>query len=363
MEKIIWAGFSIALFAAILTVTKRQSGVSDKLLSAWLFLFAFDYANLGITAMATDYYLIPSSFFLFNPAFFLYARSLTDTHFALKWRQLLHLLPYVFFELAKWFFPFSLNLEQFFNPDKELWLRLLYGISMIASLSIYNIMSILMVHRHRINLKHIFSNISENQRITWLLIVLISYMLYVFTVVVWGLFGLIFKDLDAATTYNYLASWMLIFMLGFYGINQEEIFKKRKTNNDNENGDDRYKLSGLTDKRKNEIKKLILNYFTKSEPYLNSELSMPMLSEALQIPKYQLTEVLNTEIGKNFFQFVNEFRVQAVKNKLEDPKNDELSIEAIGYDCGFSSKSSFFAVFKLISGNTPLQYRKSVRNI
>ena len=50
MDKVIWIGFSIALFAGIITVTKKQINTSDKLLSAWLFLLAIDYGNIGITS-------------------------------------------------------------------------------------------------------------------------------------------------------------------------------------------------------------------------------------------------------------------------------------------------------------------------
>jgi AraC-like DNA-binding protein len=79
------------------------------------------------------------------------------------------------------------------------------------------------------------------------------------------------------------------------------------------------------------------------------------LSNALGIPKYLLTEVLNVAMGKNFFRLVNEYRVEAVKKMLM--KKKEYSIEAIGYECGFNSKSSFFTVFKNITGLTPLQYK------
>jgi AraC-like DNA-binding protein len=67
--------------------------------------------------------------------------------------------------------------------------------------------------------------------------------------------------------------------------------------------------------------------------------------------------VLNTSIGKNFFQFVNAYRVEEVKRMLVDPKN-LYSIEAIGYECGFSSKSSFYKEFKRITGMTPAEYKK-----
>ena len=106
---------------------------------------------------------------------------------------------------------------------------------------------------------------------------------------------------------------------------------------------------------------MILNHFIEKSPYLNPELSMQLISEELNTPKHQLTEVLNTIIGKNFFQFVNGYRVAAVKQKLSDKSNDKFSIESIGYDCGFSSKSSFFSVFRTITGMTPLQFKTSKR--
>jgi len=63
MEKIIWAGFSMSLFAAVLMVSKKKPSVSDRLLAAWLFLFSIDYANMGIRAFSNDFSIIPSSFF------------------------------------------------------------------------------------------------------------------------------------------------------------------------------------------------------------------------------------------------------------------------------------------------------------
>ena len=359
MDKVIWIGCSIALFAGILIVTKKNVSVSDKLLSAWLFLLAIDYGNIGITLFTFDYAIIPSSFFLFNPAFYLYSRSLTDERFKLKWIQLLHLVPYVFFEFCSHYNALSFDRDAFYVNDTYLWVRLLYAISFIVSLLVYNTLSIIAVHKHRINLKNEFSNTNQNLRLSWLLFIVISYLIYVFSATLLGLFGFFFTDLEASTIFNYSATLVLTFILGFYGIRQDEIYKRKLKGTVPDKREERYKKSNLTTDKKEEIKTQILTYFKEETPYLNSELSMNLLSEELNIPKYQLTEVLNTIIGKNFFQFVNEYRVEAVKQKLSDASNNKFSIEAIGYDCGFSSKSSFFSVFKNITGQTPVQFKNS----
>ena len=360
METIVWVGFSIALFAGILTVTKKQINVSDKLLSAWLFLLAIDYGNIGITYLSYDITIVPSSFFLFNPAFYLYSRSLTDEKFRLKWVQLLHLVPYVFFAFSSHYFSLIFDVDVFFVRDNNLWIRLLFSLSFVISLVAYNTLSISAVHKHRINLKNEFSNISQNQKLGWLLFVVISYNVYVYTAPVFPCAAHPNNDFVASSIFNYSATLGLTFALGFYGIRQDEIYKRKSEKTEPDHREERYEKSKLADGKKEDIKILILTYFREKAPYLNPELSMLLLSEDLSIPKHQLTEVLNTIIGKNFFQFVNEYRVEAVKQKLSDSSNDKFSIEVIGYDCGFSSKSSFFSVFKNITGQTPSQFKGSI---
>jgi AraC-like DNA-binding protein len=95
------------------------------------------------------------------------------------------------------------------------------------------------------------------------------------------------------------------------------------------------------------------------KPYLNAELTIQDLSSALNISKHHLTQVLNHSIGKNFFNFINEYRIEAVKKKIEDKKFAHLTLLAIAYDCGFNSKSSFNNIFKQYTGLTPSEYKKA----
>ncbi|HSH51331.1 MAG TPA: helix-turn-helix domain-containing protein, partial [Bacteroidales bacterium] len=97
----------------------------------------------------------------------------------------------------------------------------------------------------------------------------------------------------------------------------------------------------------------------QQQPYLDPEFNMSILSKITGFPKYQITEVLSTEIQQNFFQFVNTYRIKAVKKHLLDKKN-LYSIEAIGYECGFNSKSTFYTIFKKYTGKTPSEYRQTM---
>lgn len=69
-----------------------------------------------------------------------------------------------------------------------------------------------------------------------------------------------------------------------------------------------YKNSSLSPEAKEDIRKRIEKFMIGQKPYLNPGLNMDMLSEALNIPKYQLTEVLNTVIGSNFFSICQQIQ-------------------------------------------------------
>ena len=68
--------------------------------------------------------------------------------------------------------------------------------------------------------------------------------------------------------------------------------------------------------------------------------------------------MLNEHIGKNFYEFVNEYRIETAKTNLLDSKMAHYTIEAIAYESGFNSKSSFNLLFKKQVGYTPGKWRK-----
>ncbi|WP_176223757.1 helix-turn-helix domain-containing protein [Marivirga sericea] len=90
--------------------------------------------------------------------------------------------------------------------------------------------------------------------------------------------------------------------------------------------------------------------------FRNPNLKVSDIAKSLNISSHQLSQFLNDNLGKSFTLFINEYRIEEAKQLLLSNKN--YSIEAIGYDCGFNSKSTFFTTFKKITRTTPAKYKK-----
>ena len=96
--------------------------------------------------------------------------------------------------------------------------------------------------------------------------------------------------------------------------------------------------------------------------FTTPDLNLQRLADALGIKSYLLTKVLNEGLNQSFFDFVNEKRVEAVKEKLADPAFDNFTLLTIANDCGFNSKSTFNQIFKKFTNQTPSQYKKSLKS-
>jgi len=97
------------------------------------------------------------------------------------------------------------------------------------------------------------------------------------------------------------------------------------------------------------------NTMAEKQLYKNPNLSLQDLAQELSISSHQLSQFLNNNVGKNFTSFINEFRISEACRIIIS--NDKITLEAIGYDVGFNSKSTFFAAFKKHTGTTPLNYQ------
>lgn len=142
----------------------------------------------------------------------------------------------------------------------------------------------------------------------------------------------------------------LIILLLFFKNNQSSAFFEEK---------DRYKNKELNDNIIEDIKQKIL-LIREKELFLNPNLTLDETAKELKTSKHLLSQYLNERLGKSFTYFINEYRIEKAKELLQSQTN--YTIEGLGYDSGFNSKSSFFATFKKITGKTPSEYQKSHAN-
>jgi len=155
------------------------------------------------------------------------------------------------------------------------------------------------------------------------------------------------------------------FVLSFYIINQPVIYgnEVRILNGEDKKETEKYTRSGLKDAQADEYLARIIKYVEEKRPYLDRNLSVQDLADATDIPRHHITQVLNERHKKNFFTFINEYRVKEVIDRYKDPKNNNFTILAIAFDSGFNSKTTFNSIFKSQTGMTPSEYREKATGI
>lgn len=99
----------------------------------------------------------------------------------------------------------------------------------------------------------------------------------------------------------------------------------------------------------------------EDELFKNPLLSRLELATQLDTSESYLSQIVNQELNKSIIQFVNDYRIEAAKSLLQDPVFDKYSVEAIGLEAGFKSKSAFYNAFKTSLSVSPGAYRNLER--
>jgi AraC-like DNA-binding protein len=120
----------------------------------------------------------------------------------------------------------------------------------------------------------------------------------------------------------------------------------------------KYSKSGLNSEGSTMIAAQLQDLMAREKLYLNPGLTITELSDMMQIPKHQLSQAINAELGSNFFELINQYRLNEFKKQAVDSANSHLSILGIALECGFNSKATFNQVFKKSEGTTPSAYVK-----
>jgi AraC-like DNA-binding protein len=124
------------------------------------------------------------------------------------------------------------------------------------------------------------------------------------------------------------------------------------------NGAPKYQRSALDEGRGRRIASKIEKAMAEDRLYRNQGVTLRHLSDHTRVPENYLSQVLNEHLGRNFYEFINHWRIKDACGLLAD---EAFSIIEIGEEVGFNSRSTFNAAFKKETGLTPSEYRAALR--
>lgn len=349
-------GISLSFFLSLLLFTKKGKSIADNILGIWLIIIGTHLALFYYQDHINTYYLPYYTFLpclpLFHvPMLYFYVSSLTNQKNKLTRNYLIHFLPILLiYVLSIRFFllPYSEKLKVFelkgSGFEIESWIK---TILIMSSGVFYTILCLHLLNKHKRNIENRFSEI-EKINLIWL------------RSLIYGM-GIIWI---AVFTQNDFLIFSLVtlfvILLGYFGIKQMGIFSPKTTNSYTEIVSDYEKDKSESNKTIKpellEIHKLLIDYVSKEESYLNPELTLPDLAKQIGVHSNILSNVINTIESKSFYDFINQKRIEAFKQKVVLPENQKYTLLTLAYDCGFNSKTAFYRNFKNITGQSPSQY-------
>jgi AraC-like DNA-binding protein len=144
---------------------------------------------------------------------------------------------------------------------------------------------------------------------------------------------------------------VIFYLMLFYWNRYQQYHKQRKILK-------KYQNSALSEDEAVTYKNQLFEKIKNEKLYTDPALTLKSLAELLSIPSYQLSQLINQKLEKNFTEFINEYRINEAKNLLSNPENVNEKIESVAYDSGFNTPSAFYSAFKKFTNTTPSQYKK-----
>jgi AraC-like DNA-binding protein len=219
-----------------------------------------------------------------------------------------------------------------------------------------------MILKHRKNIPYYFSNYSQKNTLTWLILVLVIFLFFFVAIFLLPFFESVLKASFFVFISLPVNLTVFTFIIVFFGINQSVFFEPEKITEPDliTESEKKYERSALKQSQITSISETVYNYLKEKKPYLNSDYSLQMMVDDLDISRQNLSQVINSGQKKNFYKLINEFRVNEVKALLKNSKYEHYTLLGIAFECGFNSKTSFNRIFKEETGVTPTAYKNSL---
>jgi AraC-like DNA-binding protein len=162
-----------------------------------------------------------------------------------------------------------------------------------------------------------------------------------------------------------LSCSILVFWLAYEGFFNYSLLSERmqlrKVIETNRNKRKIIPSHGLVETKSSKYK-IIKEHIETNCSYLNPEYSLENLASELKMSTSSLSQAINNESNHNFSDYINSLRVEKAKDFLIASEYSSYTILAIGLECGFNSKSTFYSAFKKFTNCTPSEFRSKTQN-
>jgi YesN/AraC family two-component response regulator len=238
--------------------------------------------------------------------------------------------------------------------------------------TVYYVLSIIALRRYKRAVKQMFSEIGKI-RIGWAKILINGFFLLVVIAII--MYGVVLQSPERFKLLfliNMVVGCPYIYIITFKGIAQPTLWQMQKQMNREEVAEGVDEIERLEDQREQNISRKpaiddakfsemglkITQLMEEKKLYLKPDLTVQDIGAKLGTPAYQISQVINESMNKNFYDLVNGYRVEEARRLLLDPKSANYKILTVGTESGFNSKTTFNTVFKKFTGMTPTEYRE-----
>jgi AraC-like DNA-binding protein len=358
------------LLAALLMATRRHPDRSSYWLAAILLVTALHAVDslliwsdpLRQMVLAWNpslFFLGSSSYWLGGPLLYWYVSSVLYRDFHFRRWDLAHLIPAAVMGVLLIWQYYLLPLEAQVAAMADLsfmWSPLMTWMvtGWHASVIIYGSICLAMLWQYRKELHQQYANVEDRER-GWLTWIILGFMI----IATWRLLvHLVGSEIDTelanilGIASNYI-TFVFVTSLVFISIRYTHLFSGLAPSKPDD---------GTAPPFKDENIRRIERAMEQDELYLDADITMESLARHVSLPERTVSRILNQHFGKNFFEFINHHRVEKAKQLLAHPGHQGWTILRVLAESGFTSKSTFNAIFKKQVGQTPSQYRKQYIN-
>ncbi|WMN11454.1 helix-turn-helix domain-containing protein [Marivirga salinae] len=353
-----------AILLSALVFFKQPKNQSNIFLSLLIFFYALMALNIAFINVLIRFdsfeifrYFQLELLYGIGPALYFYTKSISNPNFRFKKQDYLHFLPlvleFIFYRTAF----YRLGAEGMYQSPSHTYTKIYLGEQWlgILSISIYTILAFRLLIKHQNWLKQRYSNL-EKKSLNWLKLPVIFYGSFWIS---WN----ILTELDRFIFDEELRKYYFLPSFAGLAIVSCWIAFKSYTFSTPEPTEQNKKLNTKAEPSLNLEKyaKRIQHHMETEKPYLDPDLNLSQLANQLNMNSKQVSQTINTCFEKNFYEYVNEYKVKYFIQKVNASEQEKYTLLSLAYDCGFKSKSTFNDSFKKITGKTPTEYIKKLK--